>query len=61
MASNLTQPNLEFDYGSRDLHHGWIKQQSNSLWSYGAFIENGRLVDGTNGQLKSMVRHLMDN
>ncbi|MEM4311291.1 MAG: hypothetical protein QXX95_02770 [Nitrososphaerales archaeon] len=54
----LPDPNL--DYGNRQLHHGWIKQQSNGLWCYGAFIENGRIIDGPNGKLKTMVRYIMD-
>ena len=54
-------PIENFDYGDRKLHHGWIKQQSNGSWAYGAFIENGRIIDGNNGQLKSMVRYLMEN
>ncbi len=53
-------PDPDFDYGARDLHHGWIRQESNGLWAYGAFIENGRIIDGSNGRLKEMVRYLMD-
>lgn len=53
-------PDPTFNYGSRDLHYGWIPQQSNGLWAYGAFIENGRIVDGPNGRLKEMVRHLLE-
>ena len=56
------EPPIEnFNYGSRNLHHGWVKQEGNGLWTYGAFIENGRLIDGLNGQLKTMVSYLMDN
>jgi len=58
---DFEMPNPSFDYGARDLHHGWIKQPSNGLWTYGAFIENGRIIDGPSGQLKKMVRYLMDN
>ncbi|MBI5133455.1 MAG: nitrite/sulfite reductase [Thaumarchaeota archaeon] len=56
-------PISDFEYGSRDLHLGWIKQpDNNDLWCYGAFIENGRIIDGSpNGDLKSMVKHLMNN
>jgi sulfite reductase (NADPH) hemoprotein beta-component len=51
------------DYGNIDLHLGWIKQpDNNGRWCYGAFIENGRIIDGShNGDLKSMVRYLMNN
>ncbi len=56
-------PIPDFEYGNRDLHLGWIKQpDNNDLWCYGAFIENGRIIDGSpNGDLKSMVKHLMNN
>ena len=59
-------PDFNFEYGARDLHHGWIRQQkkqsNNGLLCYGAFIENGRIIDySPNGQLKKMVRYLMDN
>ena len=56
-------PMTDFDYGVRNLHLGWTKQpDSESLWCYGAFIENGRIIDGNiNGDLKSMVAHLMNN
>ena len=50
------------DYGPRLMHHGWIRQENpNGFWSYGAFIENGRILDGQNGQLKKMVRYLIEN
>ncbi len=52
-------PIPDFDFGARNLHHGWIRQDSNGLWAYGAFIENGRVIDGPNGRLKEMVRFLM--
>ena len=43
------------------MHFGWHKQPSNELWAYGAYIENGRLIDNSpNGKLKSMVRGVMD-
>jgi len=59
-------PDPNFDYGARDLHHGWIRQQkqqsNNGSLCYGAFIENGRIIDDSpNVQLKKMVRYLMDN
>ncbi|MGA2666065.1 MAG: nitrite/sulfite reductase [Nitrososphaerales archaeon] len=53
-------PLEDLDYGARHLHHGWTKQESNGLWSFGAFIENGRLIDGPNGRLRAMVRSLME-
>jgi sulfite reductase (NADPH) hemoprotein beta-component len=53
-------PIENLDFGARHLHHGWMKQESNGLWSYGAFIENGRVIDGPNGQLRTMVRSIME-
>jgi sulfite reductase beta subunit-like hemoprotein len=60
---NFEPPFEDHDYGNIDLHIGWIKQQDNSgRWCYGAFIENGRIIDGShNGDLKSMVKCLMNN
>ncbi|HYA85365.1 MAG TPA: hypothetical protein VEH06_18260, partial [Candidatus Bathyarchaeia archaeon] len=56
-------PIQDHDYGNIDLHLGWIKQPDNiGRWCYGAFIENGRIIDGShNGDLKSMVKYLMNN
>ncbi len=55
-------PVPDLDYGGRNLHLGWTRQPDGELWCYGAFIENGRIVDGgPNGDLKSMVTYLMDN
>ena len=43
-------PLPDFDPGPRMLHHGWqLLQESNGKWAYGAYIENGRLIDGANG------------
>jgi sulfite reductase beta subunit-like hemoprotein len=63
-------PIQDYDYGNRNLHLGWIKQNTdevddsnnnNTKWCYGTFIENGRIIDGSpNGNLKSMVKYLMD-
>lgn len=50
------------DYGPRTMHQGWIRQENrDGFWSYGAFIENGRILDGPNGQLKKMIRYLIEN
>lgn len=54
-------PDENLDIGPRHLHHGWMQQPSNGLWAFGAFIENGRLIDGPDGQLKSMVRYVMEH
>ena len=57
-------PTIEqLDCGPRMMHHGFARQRNTSdlLWTYGAFIENGRIIDGPNGNLKKMVRHIVDN
>jgi sulfite reductase beta subunit-like hemoprotein len=60
-------PIQSHDYGSRDLHLGWIKQPDSNdnnnqrRWCFGTFIENGRIIDGSpNGNLKSMIKYLMN-
>ena len=53
-------PNTKLDYGPRQLHFGWMKQEMDELWSYGAFVENGRIIDGPNGKIKSMISFLMN-
>jgi len=60
---NFALPIEDYDHGNIDLHLGWIKQPDNSnRWCFGAFIENGRIIDGShNGNLKAMVKYLMNN
>jgi sulfite reductase (NADPH) hemoprotein beta-component len=60
---NFELPIEDYDHGNIDLHLGWIKQPDNSnRWCFGAFIENGRIIDGShNGDLKAMVKYLMNN
>ena len=60
LGADFDLPIADFDHGDRHLHQGWIRQPSNGLWAFGAYIENGRVVDGPNGQLKQMARHLME-
>ncbi|HSW44884.1 MAG TPA: nitrite/sulfite reductase [Phycisphaerae bacterium] len=60
-GARFDPPIPEFDPGPRCLHHGWIRLPSTGRWAYGAFIENGRIIDGSNGRQKTMVRHLMEN
>lgn len=53
--------NPDLDIGNRELHHGWTQQPSNGLWTYGLFIENGRIKDNSpNGKSKTMIREIMD-
>ncbi|MEM3084367.1 MAG: hypothetical protein QXP61_04675, partial [Nitrososphaerales archaeon] len=63
LGISFESPIRDFDYGSRNLHLGWVRQPNKrDRWCYGAFIENGRIIDGSpNGDLKSMVRYLMNN
>lgn len=74
---DLEKPDPNLDYGSRNLHHGWIRLQhieegrgdlphkidsDHMRFCYGTFIENGRIIDDSpNGKLKKMVRYLVDN
>lgn len=60
---NFDLPIEDYEHGNIDLHLGWINQPDNSnLWCFGAFIENGRITDGSrNGDLKAMVKYLMNN
>ena len=56
----LQKPNPKHNYGDRQLHLGWHEQPTNGLLTYGAYIENGRITDGSpNGKLKTMVREIM--
>ncbi len=57
---DFEEPLPDFNPGPRELHHGWMKQPSNGLLSFGCYIENGRIIDGPNGRLKSMVRSVLD-
>jgi sulfite reductase (NADPH) hemoprotein beta-component len=47
------------DLNNRDLHLGKYKVNENK-WAYGIFVENGRLIDGPNGKMKTAIRYLMD-
>lgn len=60
LGQEPTPPLEDFDPGPRHLHHG-VLAQANGKYAYGAWIENGRLVDaGENGRLKSMIRELSE-
>jgi len=61
LGHKVELPNNALDIGHRHMHHGWFKQPD-GRWTFGAFIENGRLIDNSpNGKLKSMCRYLMNN
>jgi Sulfite reductase, beta subunit (hemoprotein) len=53
-------PPLPLNLGERANHLGWTKQESGDTWCFGVYVENGRLIDGPNGRIKSMVRYIMD-
>jgi len=73
-GAEFSMPIPDFDPGPRMLHHGWTKQETDGKWTYGAYIECGRLVDTEegddpghqsgnvtgNGKLKTMVRETLD-
>ena len=52
-------PDPSFEPGPRQLHQGWTPL-GKGFWAYGAFVENGRIIDGPSGRLKEMVRWMMD-
>ncbi len=57
----LEKPEPHYDSGPRMLHHGWTYQESNGLWAFGLYLENGRITDGSpNGKIKTMIRSLME-
>lgn len=58
-GADFSPPIPNFDPGPRMLHHGWHDLPGGNL-AYGAYIENGRIINGESGRLKSMVRYLMD-
>ncbi len=43
----------------KDLHLGWY--MLNDKWAFGMFVENGRVIDGKNGKIKSIIRYIADN
>jgi sulfite reductase (NADPH) hemoprotein beta-component len=57
----LQEARPDHDCGPRQLHHGWCRQPTNDLWTFGAFIENGRIVDSpANGRLKTAIKEILD-
>ncbi|PJF32965.1 MAG: nitrite reductase, partial [Phototrophicales bacterium] len=57
----IHKPRPDLDYGNRQLHFGWWQQPNNGKWSYGMYVENGRIMDGTpNGDIKSCINKVMD-
>lgn len=61
MGVDLQAPDEGLDTGARRMHQGWIHQEVDGRWSFGAFIETGRIIDHVpGGDLKSMVRRLTE-
>ena len=53
------KPPVKIDLGKLYRHHGWIKQLDGNF-SYGLWIENGRIKDSSNiGPLKKMVDEIV--
>lgn len=64
LGVNFEQPDPNFDLGARMMHHGWHELETTGKLAYGAYIENGRLIDtdpaSGNGKQKSMVTPLLE-
>lgn len=64
LGVSFEQPDPNFDIGPRRMHHGWHTLETTGKLAFGAYIENGRLIDTSpetgNGDLKSMVTPLLD-
>lgn len=60
-TESLDDPDPNYDFGKVNLHHGWMEQPSNGLLSYGIFLFGGRIINGPNGRIKDMLKHLMKN
>ncbi len=56
LGTRLEDPDPDLDPGPRRLHHG--RHRHNGVASFGAYIENGRIIDGPDGRLKTMVREI---
>ncbi|MEM1354140.1 MAG: nitrite/sulfite reductase [Planctomycetota bacterium] len=64
LGVDFEQPDPDFDIGPRMMHHGWHHLETTGKLAYGAYIENGRLIDtdpaSGNGHQKSMVLPLLE-
>ena len=54
-------PDPNYDFGEVHLHHGWMNQPNNGLLSYGLFLFGGRIINGPNGRIKDMLKHILEN
>ena len=45
MGALFEQPDPRFDIGPRHMHHGWQTLETTGQLAFGAYIENGRLID----------------
>lgn len=56
----LSKPDEHLDVGERLLHHGWCNHPEQEEYSFGAYIENGRIEDNDrNGRIKTAVVDLL--
>lgn len=61
LGAEFEQPDPGFDIGPRLMHHGWHTLETTGKLAYGAYVENGRLIDADdNGRQKAMVTPLLD-
>lgn len=64
LGAEFEQPDPGFDIGPRLMHHGWHTLETTGKLAYGAYIENGRLIDvddpAGNGRQKAMVSPLLE-
>ncbi len=60
IGNRFELPDPHHDPGARNLHHGWTLQESDHQWTYGLFVENGRLRDDESLALKQMVQELVN-
>lgn len=58
MNIKLYQP-IKLELGHFNRHHGW-KEQHNGKWSFGIWVENGRLSDtNPQGKIKSLIDEIV--
>lgn len=71
LGAEFDQPIPDFDPGPRRMHHGWSTLPTTGKLAFGAYVENGRLIDspptGTtyssgvgNGDLKKMSLAMLE-
>ena len=57
---NIEPPDASHDCGRHFFHYGWSALPQSGHLSYGLFVENGRIQDGSpNGNIKTTIRELV--